>query len=177
MNRRFWIKGAVLVAGGFVFFPSCTNPPDHASIPLNNINVDRDDELLLAELVETIIPATDTLGAKNLNLQLFVLRMIDDCYQEKEQKAYINGLKLFGGYSEKITGQSFSDSSSAQKLSLVKHLTASDAAEKDLRFFLSTTKQLTILGYTESKYVMTKLVPYELIPGRFYGCIKIKQST
>lgn len=49
----------------------------------------------MAELCETILPATDTPGAKDLSAHLFVLKMIDDCYKKDHQQQFSNGLKDF----------------------------------------------------------------------------------
>ena len=44
-----------------------------------------DYDVLLAELVETFIPKTDTLGAKDLGVHQFIKTMLKDCYTPKAQ--------------------------------------------------------------------------------------------
>src|SRR5882757_10547852 len=48
---------------------------------------------LIAALCETIIPATDTPGAKDTGTQDFILKMIRDCTPRKEQNNFISGLR------------------------------------------------------------------------------------
>lgn len=176
MDRRFWIKNIMVVGGGLVFLPSCLNNETKASIHLKNIVVNGNEEMLLADVVETIIPATDTLGAKDLDVHHFVLKMIDDCYMQEDQAKYIKGLKELNAYLKKTTGK-YLGTDADKRPAIFSDLTSGTASEKDVQYFLETTKQLTMLGYTQSKYVMTKLIPYELVPGRFHGCVKINKAV
>ncbi len=48
---------------------------------------------MLAELAETILPKTDTPGAKDLAAHLFALKMVDDCYTKTNQEKYMKGMK------------------------------------------------------------------------------------
>ena len=45
---------------------------------------------------------------------------------------------------------------------------------KDLQAFYSTVKGLTVFGYTESKFFMTKEIVYELVPGRYNAYYPVK---
>jgi hypothetical protein len=44
----------------------------------------------------------------------------------------------------------------------------------ELNFFYSTTKKQTILAYTSSSWFLTKVQVYELVPGRFHGCVPVQ---
>jgi hypothetical protein len=39
--------------------------------------------------------------------------------------------------------------------------------------FFNTTKGLTIQSYIASEYFLTKVQVYELIPGRYHGCVPV----
>jgi len=73
--------------------PSCLKESGKSSIQLKNLDVDYTLENVLADITEIIIPKTDTPGAIDLKLHLFVLKMVDDCYDKKDQKIFMNGLK------------------------------------------------------------------------------------
>lgn len=83
VNRRSAIKQLLYVSAGMALLPACLQHTSRASLTLKNISVDGDQEKMLAELVETIIPATTTPGAKALSAHLFTLIMMDDCYKKK----------------------------------------------------------------------------------------------
>lgn len=46
----------------------------------------------------------------------------------------------------------------------------------EMKFFLNMTKNFTIRGFLYSEYVMTKLMPYQLVPGKYNGCDTIDPS-
>ncbi|HEV2478171.1 MAG TPA: hypothetical protein VGS79_00845, partial [Puia sp.] len=48
--------------------------------------------------------------------------------------------------------------------------------DQDLIFFYTTTKKLTIQAYTSSQYYLTKIQVYELVPGRWHGCVPVKPN-
>src|SRR4051794_22340896 len=92
MDRRSAVKNLFIIAGGLALMPSCLREQGGASIVLKNIRVNSDQEDLLADLVEALLPETDSPGAKSLNLHLFVLKMVDDCHSPEDQQAFIDGL-------------------------------------------------------------------------------------
>ncbi|PGH38351.1 MAG: Twin-arginine translocation pathway signal, partial [Candidatus Nephrothrix sp. EaCA] len=51
-----------------------------------------DDVNLLAEIADTILPATQTPGAKEAGVGTFMTVMVNDCYKEKDQKIFHEGL-------------------------------------------------------------------------------------
>ncbi len=177
MQRRTLLKQMMYVTGGVIFLPSCLHHADKASILLKQISIDGDDEKTMAELCETIIPATDTPGAKDLSAHLFALMMVDDCYKKEDQQKFMKGLKAFNDKSKKDFNKSFVDLSPAEKQSLLDSLEAQKEGKDDLSYFYSTTKKLTIQAYTTSKFYLTKVQVYELVPGRYHGCVPVKKSA
>jgi hypothetical protein len=177
VNRRTLIKQFLAISAGVVLIPSCMQDKSKASILLKTIIIDGDQEKMLAELAETIIPKTDTPGAKDISAHLFALQMIDDCYKEEEQQKFISGLKAFEEFSNKETGKSFVSSSAAEREALLTKLEAIKDGKEDLNYFYKSVKRLTIQAYTTSKYYLTNVQVYELVPGRFHGCVPVKPSS
>lgn len=157
MDRRTALKQMFIIAGGMMIATSCDFSSKAPSIQLNNVKLDSDDELFLSELVETIIPKTDSSGGKDLNLHLFVMKMLDDCTSPEDQKKFLEGLKT----AEKIKGKP-----SAEQIAYLKALTEDDV-------FFNILKRRTIQGYKNSEYVMKNKLVYELVPGRYNGAFKI----
>ena len=86
MNRRAVIKNLALVIGSAILLPSCLKNDGTPVVALKHLNINSDQENLIGDVCETIIPKTNTPGAKDLNVHLFVLKMLDDCYTKKDQK-------------------------------------------------------------------------------------------
>lgn len=158
MNRRTALKQMFIMAGGIMIATSCDFSSKAPSIQLNQIKLNHDDELFLAELVEAIIPQTDSPGAKELNLHLFVMKMLDDCTSPEDQKKFLDGLKA----AHQVKGKPLAEQQA--------YLTSLD---KDDTFF-NILKRRTIQGYKNSEYVMKNKLVYELVPGRYNGAFKIE---
>lgn len=146
------------VAGGLVIASSCSSNPEQASIQLNHVDFTREDELLLARWVDAIIPKSDTPGGVDLNLHLFVMKMVDDCTSPTDQEAFVAGLKR----SRKVK-----DAEAEQMIAYF-----ADLSEDDV--FGRILKARTVQGYVQSEYVMTTKLVYELVPGRYNGAVKIE---
>lgn len=157
MDRRSAIKQLFVLAGGMMIATSCSTDSKSASIALNNIAFTASDEALLAEFVEAIIPKTDTPGAKELNLHLFVMKMLDDCHSPTDQETFLKGLKD----ASHLSGKPATD--------IVAYF---DTLDEDDVFF-KLLKQRTVQGYLNSEYVMKNKLIYELVPGRYDGAVKV----
>lgn len=158
MNRRTALKQMFIMAGGIMIATSCDFSSKAPSIQLNQIKLNHDDEIFLSELVEAIIPQTDSPGAKELNLHLFVMKMLDDCTSPEDQKKFLDGLKA----AQQVKGKPL-----AEQQAYLNSLDKEDA-------FFNILKRRTIQGYKNSEYVMKNKLVYELVPGRYNGAYKIE---
>jgi hypothetical protein len=198
MNRRTVIKNLALVIGGAALLPSCMKNNGGPSIHLKHLNISVDQENLIGDVCETIIPKTNTPGAKDLNLHLFVLKMLDDCYKKKDQQAFMAGLVEFNDLVKKKYNKSFSDLSAKDREALLTEIEGNakkqghngqpkgrnakpqkNLDQLPLNAFYWAVKQQTLFGYTTSQYFMTKEIVYELVPGRYnaHYPVKILKTT
>ena len=193
MNRRTVIKNLALVIGGAVLLPSCIHHDGTSYVQLKHVNIDEDQQRLIAGVAETIIPKTDTPGAKDLNLLAFVLKMIDDCYDKKGQEAFVAGLKAFTGMVKTKYGKDFGDLDVKQREAILTDIEKSanaanspkghgrnpkapkPAGPDPITGFYWDVKRQTIFGYTTSQYFMTKQIVYELVPGRYIVHYPVKK--
>jgi hypothetical protein len=158
-----------MITTGAALLPVSMRGAGQASIRFSKLKVDRDQELLLAEVVETIIPTTDTPGGKALNLHLFVLKMVDDCHNAGEQKSFIAGLVQLDALAHERFGYEFVDCNPDQRLELLVSLKPGKGLPAELIECFKLTKQRTVQGYKISEYVMTKLLPHKMIPDAYDG--------
>src|SRR5690606_9503356 len=166
MDRRASIRTLLYIAGGTLVLPACFRQSGSASIELDHLKVSEDDEALLEALVETLIPATDTPGGRELLLHLFVLKMVDDCHGPEDQQAFTEGLGAFTGWTRDVLGAPFVKAGKEDRQTLLGRI--DDAGDSAARFF-ALVKRRAIQGHMNSQYVMTNLVKYELVPGRYDG--------
>ena len=93
MQRRTVIKYLFVVAGGTAVVPACLHKERKASLLLNNIDINADQEKTLAEFAETLIPKSATPGAKDTYAHLYALRILDDCFDKEAQQKFSKGLE------------------------------------------------------------------------------------
>lgn len=174
MRRRTAIRQLAFLSAGVTLLPSCFHDQTGKGIQLRNFTVDGDQEQLLEALTATLIPTTDTPGAKELSAHLFVLKMLDDCSSADDRAKFLKGMQQFDSAARSASGKSFALSDPAQRESLLTAIETKKMPDDDLHFFYSTTKKLTILAYSSSQYFLTKVQVYELVPSRWHGCVPVK---
>ncbi|WP_423149311.1 gluconate 2-dehydrogenase subunit 3 family protein [Rubrolithibacter danxiaensis] len=176
MDRRSAVKSFLIAGSALAFFPSCLQDKKITSVKLKNLSIDQDQEKLLGEITETLIPKTDTPGAKDLSLHLFVLKMMDDLFEKEQQEKFVKGLDQIDEIAEKNYNNRFVKLTAPQREELLNRVEKKEFSG-DVQSFYPLMKQLTITGYLNSKYVMTKLRVYELVPARFHGCVPVKKVS
>ncbi len=172
MERRKAIKGIALSLGSLVSLPAWASSWNASSVG-TSLSSTLGGEALLLELVDTIIPTTDTLGAKGLGVHQFIQKMLTDCYEKKAQDNFEQKLAEIDPLSIKTFGKPFAEGDVTQRLNLLQSL--SQSTDKDTKDFYRMLRGLTIQGYISSEYYMTKFTDYEMAPARFYGCVPIKK--
>lgn len=160
-----------VAAGALISLPGWAKGWTTETVQLTHNFLSRSQDDLLATIAETIIPATDTPGAKALNVHQFIQKIVVDCYDTPAQETVRKGLATVDEQAQKTFGKPFAEGDTAQRTALLMQLSQStDPAQKE---FYSMVKGLTIRGYMNSEYVMTNLTHYQMIPGHYYGCVPV----
>lgn len=176
MKRRQALRNLSLSLGGIVTMPIWTSCWNRETLPNHDLHLTQTQELFLEDFVETLIPATDTPGAKELGVQGFVQTMVYDCYDEEGQKDLVRIIEEIEKKSKELSGKSFSDNSPALRTDILNAVENDSKANPESLFkAYPILKELTIQGYLNSEYVMTHIHRYELIPGRFNGSFPVQK--
>lgn len=172
VNRRTAIKQFLFVSAGVAVLPACfQDDKGKSSVLLKNFQLNGQQEKTLEDLTEAIIPGTTTPGAKAVYAHLFVLKMMDDCYKKEDQQKFVKGLEQFEKAALKKYSQPFAQCSKVQREALIAGINGKKDIDPDLSFFYESTKRLTIQGYTSSKFYLTNVQVYKMIPGKYKGCV------
>jgi len=123
---------------------------------------------LLGELVETIIPATDTPGAKAARVHVFVDLVLAHCKTTSERAAFVKGLDAVASECRARYGAELVAAPRASREQLLQRLEASGDA------FVLSLKELTVLGYCTSEVGATQGLAYVPVPGDYRGCVDLK---
>ncbi len=178
MNRRNVLKNLGLITGGVLLFPSCNFSDEKVSIILNKLQINPSQELLLKEIVDTILPEGEIPGGISLKAHNFVWVMVDDCTSKEKQNSFINGLNIFNDKVSETTGNKFVSLDAQKKLETLQEFMANKDLDTEVLYFLNSTKRLAIRGYMISEYIMTNEMPYKLVPGAgtYEGCKTIDNT-
>ena len=176
MERRIALKNLALILGGAALLPSCLGNNTKNSIKLNHFSVDPDLLNLVNLITDTIIPKTKTLGAVDLNLKDFVFLMLDDCYPADDHRKFFKGAQQFNDAVEKQHGKAFDDCNRTERENfLISIEQASEQQPEELQYFYRFVKENTVFGYRESKYFLTEIKPYKLIPGPYTAYYAVRK--
>lgn len=197
MDRRELLKMIAVLTGGTVvgaeaFLSGCKNPETKTGLAFSE-----DDIPYLDEIAETILPATSTPGAKDAKVGQFMTVIVNDCYEEDDQKTFHAGMKQLNDDFNKKYGTTFMKATSQQRHDFLVDLdkeakeyqkkraestSQQKNNDKDAKksatpnHYFSLMKQLTLWGYFTSKEGMTKALRYNPVPGRYEGCIDYKKG-
>ena len=171
MRRRSALKNLSIAFGGLMSLPTWASSWSPDSIgPISSLPIS--DENLLAEIVETFIPETNTPGAKSLKVHHFVMRMIKDCYGEPAQERLKQGLASTDQLASVTYNKSFVACDAKQRSQILTQM--SNSTDLAAKSFVEMIKDLTIRGYMNSEYVMVNILQYNMAPGFYHGCVPLK---
>lgn len=184
MNRRKALKIGGILGGIGLLSGSAYLTFFNIDQPENNYFSDH--IALLAELVESIIPETDTPGAKRANVHLYVAGLLENCSTNKERSSFYNGLENLKSYCTTEYGTSFMDCTSIQRNTVITYFENKGEIGQGIvgkirkkilgEPFFSLLKRYTIDGYCVSHLGATQNLRYEQVPRVYEACIPYREG-
>lgn len=193
MLRRELFKilgaGAVLPAlspEAFAFFQQAQPAKNYALQTLSP----HQNETVVA-MIDQIIPATDTPGAKGARVNEFIDLILTEWATEEERRNFLQGLAGIDEQSHTLFGKDFVEASGAQQVALlqamddlslsihshhVRRSTAETEEERDPQMrgnFFKVFKGITVHGYYTSEIGFTQEIKEQIIPGALHGCMPV----
>ncbi|MGJ4729217.1 gluconate 2-dehydrogenase subunit 3 family protein [Luteimonas sp. SDU101] len=157
-----------------------------APVPQAAAGFAAEDVALLDEIAETIIPRTDTPGAKDADVGAFMARFVTDCYTPEDQAAFRAGLVDL----DRRAAGSFMALAPAARLQMLTTLDR-EAGEQARRawvaadgsgsgggvHYFTMIKQLVIFSFFTSKVGATEVLRYDPVPGYYDGDLPYEPGT
>lgn len=181
MNRREAVQYISLLLGGTIvggnlFLTGCKSETGtHAAFSA-------DDIAYLDEVANTILPDTNTPGAKAAKVGEFMTMMVNDCYEDKDQKIFHEGMNKLNDLSKKTYDESFMKLNEQQRHDLLVKLDneqkeyMKNKKQEEPSHYFRMMKELTLLGYFTSEIGCTQARRYVETPGKFEGCVPYKKG-
>jgi len=136
-----------------------------------------EDITYLDEIADTILPETATPGAKAAKVGSFMVVMVNDCYEPKDQAIFKKGMDTINDLSSSKYGSEFIKLAPDQRHELLLQIDteqkeyAKNKKEEDPTHYFRMIKELTLLGYFTSQPGVTKAKRYMPVPGKYIGCV------
>jgi hypothetical protein len=193
MNRREAIQRTAMVLGYAVSGPAligvlngCKATPEAAFKPEF---FTMEQARLVEELTEIILPRTDTPGAKDVGVPMFIDKLLKDVYSTDDQERFTRNLTAFDEGARQAYGSSFVNCNEDEKSAYFKKThdeviqqlsnngpsgwwNVGGAGEKP---FMVEIKELTILGFFTSEAGATQVLQYNQVPGPYKGCVPLQE--
>lgn len=183
IGRREAIRRVGLLLGGAGFvggsglLAACETverPPAESYESVGSFSVA--DVALLDEVADTILPETETPGAKAAAVGPFVALMVTDTYGADDQAVFTAGMRALDQDARSEHGAPFVDLDPAVRLAMVEALDAEQVAYQDTReggdpqHWFRMMKELTLLGYFTSEIGCKQAQRWVESPGRYDPC-------
>lgn len=178
MNRRDALKSVILMMGGTMIGATSILIGCTPERQLKDLNFSPEDLAFLDEIGETIIPATDTPGAKAAGIGSFMIMMVKDTYDADQQQAFIDGLNQLSKDFKAEKGGDFMEASPEDRLSYLNGMQDKFKASGEDRnpIIINMLRDLTVLGYFTSEIGASQALRYIEAPGSYDGCLEYKKG-
>lgn len=171
MDRRQAIQTILTATASTVFFTGCGEAQvieflKDGQLDLNSRHMD-----YLAAISESILPLKGV-SDKIESPVNFIMRMINDCRTPDDVSMFATGFDQYKSLmNEANTKMVLADANKA--VELIKASLALEEPQKELVYFLTETKQLSIQNLKTSAFYLTTKTDYQLIPELYQACVDI----
>jgi hypothetical protein len=180
MNRReAIIRMAVLLGGSFVG-PRLLSAALDENTPVTDYGFTAAELALLDELGDTIIPETDTPGAKAVQIGAFIAMMVHDCHDATEQAGFKTGLAQLVADFQTRHGRDFITAPATIRTSYLNTIDSAHKKDRQSRepllIAFRLIKDLTVLGYFTSEIGATEVIRHLETPAYYNGDVPYKKG-
>ena len=170
MNRRDLLKKGVYGLAGVTLSSTLISTLQNCSsiekyIPLYFSN---DEFSLLSNIVDFLIPKTETPGAVDMKVPQFIDIIISETYNSESKNNFSNKFKL-------LIEDFKSNNIDLSDYNSIKSKFVNDFNNKTHQEVYNQIRDLTVWGFKTSKEIALNVLNYNPIPGYQLGCINIKE--
>lgn len=137
---------------------------------------------VVSEITEMILPRTETPGAKDLKVDIFVDLMFKETLSPSDQEHVLKGYEKFAATCEELYSTSFLKMNNDQRAEVLKKVGegtntfvptvwGSKLEKQPTLDFYRRVKQFTLTGYFTSEEIGKNILRFDPIPGNYNGCL------
>jgi drug/metabolite transporter superfamily protein YnfA len=132
IHRVTMVLGGITLVGGSGLLTACADRTDRTYAPVGELFT-ADDVAFLDEVADTILPDTDTPGAKAAAVGPFIALMVHDVYSLEDQQIFVDGMRRLNEECERLHGATFMAATPEQRLELLEQLDREQKEYMDAR--------------------------------------------
>ena len=172
---------AALAPSLFSLLQSCQQQPRLGWEPIF-LSIDQAE--LISTLVDTLLPRTETPGALDMKVDMFIDVVFAKLFDTKGQDKVIAEMDRFDELCTEIFGSKFTELNTTDREEYLKQKESQSGKfngkvwgtavgdQKPVGFY-RTIKSLALWGYFSSEEIGKNVLSYDPIPGEYLGCIPI----
>lgn len=173
MNRRELIKLIAAATGTALVSSNAMSYTVLPQVDIKNTGFSKSDIALLNEVGETILPRTDSPGAKDADVGSMMAIIVADCYTTQQRQVFKQGMLTVRKRASDQYNKDFKQLSAKQRLEM---LTLLDKEARDFNnsndsvpHYFTLMKQLVLFTFFSSEIGATKVLRYVAVPGSYDG--------
>lgn len=188
MDRRKALRNSALLTSGSFMIPSflfllqgCKN---EARLDWQPLFLENDEAYFISVLVDTILPKTETPGALDVKVDVFLDLVFAKTYNEDAQARIRADIKGFNDDCREKFGKPFVELPSTDRIAVLKDAEANSgkfngsvwgtaAGKQEPVGFYRSLKSLAIWAYLSSEEIGENVLSYDPIPAVYQGCIPL----
>ena len=190
MERREALRKTVKLAGTAAVAPTLwslmQSCKQQTRLDWNPIFLDDEQAKFISALVDTILPKTDTPGALEMKVDIFLDKVFAEMYGESGQAQVVSEIASFNQTCKDRFGDVFADLGGAERTEILNELEANSpkfagkvwgtaVSQQEPVGFYRSMKSLAIWAYFSSEEVGKNILSYDPIPGDYLGCIPLSE--
>ena len=190
MDRRKALKKTGLLVGAAIAMPSilsmlqaCT---DASRVDWKPLFFVEDEAKTISTLVDMILPTTDTPGALDVKVDMFIDTVFAKAYDEAGQKDMRKAIAEFNAECKEKFGDVFFRLNEGDRITVLQNAEATSGkfnpgvwgtavGEQEPIGFYKAVKSMTIWAYFTSEEIGEKVLSYDPIPGNYEACKPVSE--
>jgi hypothetical protein len=188
MNRRQALLNTTLLAGSAAIGPSLfsllQSCQTQSRLDWQPVFLSEDQARFISRLADTILPKTETPGALEMKVDIFIDLVFAKLYNKNGQENVIVEIEKFNDTCKEEFGDTFVGMSVEDRAKMLKKAEAESGkyngtiwgtavGKQEPVGFYRSLKSLILWGYFTSEKIGKEVLNYDPIPGEYLGCIPL----
>lgn len=140
----------------------------------------------VSAFVDTILPRTDTPGALDVKVDMFLDKLVAEAYDEAGKQSMHDEIAAFDANCVGLFGNVFAELSTADRTEVLMAAEATSptfnggvwgtaVGQQEPVGFYRSMKSMAVWAYRSSEKVGTEVLNYDPVPGAYDGCVPVEK--